>query len=102
MFAQTIKQLLATAQPGDHIEISGWVRNRSKRPSFTFLNLNDGSSLQGLQIIVDNTIEDYENTIRQIQMGTSVRVAGNVVARCLRHGTTWPGQLVIISTGLNV
>ena len=79
MFAQRIKQILAEAEVGSTISISGWVQKKQKRSTFTFIDLNDGSSLQGLQIIIDNDVEGYEDFVRLSRVGASVQAEGNIV-----------------------
>ena len=45
-----IKRLLESGKPGEKISVSGWVRTfRQSR----FINLNDGSCLASLQVVVD-------------------------------------------------
>jgi asparaginyl-tRNA synthetase len=45
----------------DHILVKGWVRTRRDSKGLSFLEINDGSCLKNLQIVVDNTIPDYAN-----------------------------------------
>ena len=79
MFAKRIKELLSTAQPSDSIDISGWIQKKQKRAEFSFIALNDGSSLSALQIIVDQDLNNYEELMRQSRVGASIRVIGKVV-----------------------
>ena len=79
MFAQRIKQILAEAEVGSTISISGWVQKKQKRSTFTFIDLNDGSSLQGLQVIIDNDIDGYEDFVRLSRVGASVQAQGTIV-----------------------
>jgi asparaginyl-tRNA synthetase len=79
MFAPRIKHILATAEIGSTISISGWVQKKQKRSGFSFVDLNDGSSIEGLQIIIDNDVEDYENFARLSRVGASVTVEGTIM-----------------------
>ena len=79
MFAPRIKNILATAEMGSTIQISGWVQKKQKRSQFTFIDLNDGSCLEGLQVIIDEVVEDYENVVRLSRIGASITVEGTIV-----------------------
>ena len=41
----------------DHILVKGWVRNRRDSKGLSFLEINDGSCLKNLQIIVQDRLE---------------------------------------------
>lgn len=70
-----IKQLIESGKPGEKVKVSGWVRTfRSNR----FVNLNDGSGLASLQVVVDFETMD-ENILKQITTGAAISVLGEVV-----------------------
>jgi len=70
-----IKQLIEKGQPGEKVQISGWVRTfRQNR----FVNLNDGSCLASMQVVVDFENMD-ESILRQITTGAALSVSGEVV-----------------------
>jgi len=70
-----IKHLIESGQPGEKVTVSGWVRTfRSNR----FVNLNDGSCLASLQIVVDFETMD-EAILRQITTGAAISVTGEIV-----------------------
>ncbi len=77
MKRQTIKDLLADYKKVLHhdITVQGWVRAfRSNR----FIALNDGSTINNLQIVVD--FENFdEETIKKINTASSLKVVGEVV-----------------------
>ncbi|QRM89015.1 asparagine--tRNA ligase [Lacinutrix sp. WUR7] len=75
MNTNTVSQLLAKDQFGLEIEIKGWVRTfRAKR----FIALNDGSTINNIQCVVDfeNTDED---TLKRITTGAAVHIKGELV-----------------------
>lgn len=49
---------------------------RDSRNGFSFIELNDGSCLKNLQVVVDAGIDGYEESIRQVTTGASVSVDG--------------------------
>lgn len=73
-----VKEALSSQSPKDSVRVEGWVRTRRDSKTFSFIEINDGSCLKNLQIIVDVTLPDYEN-IDQITTGASVKVSGKLV-----------------------
>jgi len=65
--------------PVEKIQVQGWVRTRRDAKDFSFIELNDGSSLRNLQIIARNSLPNYA-TIQRITTGASVIVRGALVA----------------------
>ena len=53
MMTIRIGEILAGNGIGAELRVEGWVRTRRDTGSFSFLELNDGSSLANLQIIAD-------------------------------------------------
>ncbi|MCZ6675167.1 MAG: asparagine--tRNA ligase [Verrucomicrobia bacterium] len=73
-----VKHALASDGPVDSILIQAWVRTRRDAKSFSFLELNDGSCLKNLQVIVDANLPDYLH-IEKAATGASVGVTGKLV-----------------------
>ncbi|HUG94288.1 MAG TPA: asparagine--tRNA ligase, partial [Planctomycetaceae bacterium] len=72
-----VAQLLKHGQPGEQVEVRGWVRTRrDSKDQFSFVELNDGSSMANLQIIVDRSVPGYDETIRHVTTGASLAVGG--------------------------
>ena len=61
------------------IQVQGWVRTRRDSKDFSFIELNDGSSLRNLQIIARNSLSNYAE-IQRLTTGASVRVEGALIA----------------------
>jgi len=74
-----IRHLLASETPAETIEAAGWVRTRRDSKAFSFLELNDGSCLGNLQVIVDQGTPGSE-ALQKMSTGASVAVAGRQVA----------------------
>jgi len=60
--------------------VQGWVRTKREAKGVSFIEVNDGSSLQGLQVVLPETFPDYDQIRKQITTGASVRVTGQLVA----------------------
>jgi len=70
-----IQSLLKEPRLLQEVTVSGWVRTfRSNR----FIALNDGSTLQNLQCVVDFEQMD-EDTLKRITTGAALRVSGTLV-----------------------
>lgn len=76
MTIPTIKTLLASGHPGDTVTLQGWVRTKRQQKTFSFINVNDGSTLAGLQVVADEQTADYEAVVKRLTTGASVAVTG--------------------------
>ncbi|AOS44528.1 Asparagine--tRNA ligase [Lacunisphaera limnophila] len=73
-----VKDALNAAGPSDAILLQGWVRTRRDAKALSFIELNDGSCLKGMQVIVDATLPDYPH-VAQAHTGASIEVVGRLV-----------------------
>ncbi len=74
-----IKHVLASSAAGEGMLVQGWVRTRRDAKGFSFLEVNDGSCLANLQVIVDASTAGSDQ-VHAISTGASVTVEGTVVA----------------------
>ncbi len=73
-----IQILAGLAQSPGQVLIKGWVRTRRDSKEFSFLEINDGSCLANIQVIVNQDATGYD-LIPQMGTGTAVAVTGNLV-----------------------
>uniref|UniRef100_H3AU64 Asparaginyl-tRNA synthetase 2, mitochondrial n=1 Tax=Latimeria chalumnae TaxID=7897 RepID=H3AU64_LATCH len=75
-FKEKVSVLKAlTAQlVGKDIKIQGWVRSVRSQKAVLFLHVNDGSSLQNLQVVADPNAP-----FRELMFGSAVEVCGKLV-----------------------
>ena len=73
-----VKSAHHATEPNDAILLQGWVRTRRDAKVFSFIELNDGSCIKGMQIIVDATLPDYAN-VERANTGASIEVRGKLV-----------------------
>jgi asparaginyl-tRNA synthetase len=71
-----IKELLASDQTGHEVVVMGWVRTFRNNQ---FVALNDGSTNNNLQVVVELGMLD-DATLKRITTGASLKVTGQVVA----------------------
>tara|TARA_Y100000816_G_C25909291_1_gene474255 strand:+ start:68 stop:427 length:360 start_codon:yes stop_codon:yes gene_type:complete len=69
---------LDTKDAGNKIVIMGWVRTFRKSKNVSFVSLNDGSTINSLQVVLDMNNFD-EKIIDNINTGSSLRVEGELV-----------------------
>lgn len=74
-----IAALLKSAEPDQKVTVKGWVRTRrDSKNAFSFIEVNDGSCMANLQIIVDADVPGYEDVIKSVTTGASIAVVGTV------------------------
>jgi asparaginyl-tRNA synthetase len=78
--AERIAHLLRSGEPNTPVTIQGWVRTKREQKQFSFLEVNDGSSLQGLQVVVSADLPNYAALLGRISTGASVKLTGQLVA----------------------
>jgi asparaginyl-tRNA synthetase len=74
----SIKDALRSNAPISAILVQGWVRTRRDSKDFSFIELNDGSSLHNLQVIARNSLSNYA-AVERLTTGASVAVRGALV-----------------------
>jgi asparaginyl-tRNA synthetase len=79
MVNQRIAEVLRNGQPDDSLVIQGWVRTKRELKGFAFIEVNDGSSLASLQVVINEDLPEYNSILKQLNTGASVEVAGMLV-----------------------
>ena len=75
----TVAQARRAEAVGKEVTLDGWVRTRrDSKAGFSFLELNDGSSMGNIQVIADAALENYDSVIKSLSAGCSVSVTGVV------------------------
>ncbi|MDR1150528.1 MAG: asparagine--tRNA ligase [Clostridiales bacterium] len=60
------------------IKLDGWVKNVRTSKNIGFIELNDGSDFKSIQIVFDNSLENYNN-IKKITIGSSISIVGDLI-----------------------
>lgn len=63
---------------GISVNVKGWVRTVRNQKTFSFVEINDGSTLSNFQIVVNADFPNYEKVIGQLSTGVSVSVTGEL------------------------
>jgi asparaginyl-tRNA synthetase len=74
-----VANVLKQGAAGEAVEVRGWVRTRrDSKQGFSFIELNDGSCLANLQVVVDANVPGYHDTIKDVTTGAAVAVHGEI------------------------
>ena len=74
-----IASILRDGQPETSIVAKGWVRTRrDSKNGFSFIELNDGSCLKNLQVVVENSVPGYADCIKDVTTGASLSIEGTL------------------------
>ena len=66
------------ASVGQTVLLQGWVRTIRSQKKFSFVEVNDGSSLSGMQVVCPSEISTYD-VVEDLNTGAAVSVVGEVV-----------------------
>ena len=76
--ARTKVKDLLKSEPGKDVLAKGWVRTKRGNKNVAFIALNDGSTINNIQIVVDKTLVD-ESVLSKITTGACIGVTGSLV-----------------------
>ena len=74
-----IRDILHNGTPSQAIILQGWVRTKREGKGLTFLEVNDGSSMAGLQVVLNADLADYDTVVKALTTGSSVEIGGDLV-----------------------
>ncbi len=64
---------------GRQVTLQGWIRTRrDSKGGFSFLEVNDGSSMGNIQVVADANLANYESDVKRLSPGCSVTIRGEV------------------------
>ena len=78
MNREKIVTLLKSEVPIDGVLIKGWVRTLRTAKTFSFIEINDGSCLNNIQIIADESLLNYDD-VKKLTTGSAVAVSGKLI-----------------------
>jgi asparaginyl-tRNA synthetase len=77
----SVAEARRTESIGRQVCLHGWVRTRrDSKAGFSFIELNDGSSLGNVQILAEKSLPNYTSEVLHLSAGSSIRVEGTVRA----------------------
>ncbi len=80
MMRTRVKQLFRSkeAYQKKEVTIMGWVRTNRAQAQFGFLNVNDGTFFENLQVVYDQQLANFDE-ISKFRVGVSVSITGTVI-----------------------
>ncbi|HOP58442.1 MAG TPA: asparagine--tRNA ligase [Bacteroidales bacterium] len=73
-----IKELLSSTEKGKEVLVKGWVRTKRGSKNIIFIALNDGSTINNIQVVADVSLFD-EELVKDITTGSCLSVKGILV-----------------------
>ena len=73
-----VKELLSSSPVGSEVVVKGWVRTKRGNKNIVFIALNDGSTINNIQVVVQTALFD-ENLLKDITTGACIAVTGILV-----------------------
>jgi len=73
-----IKQLLSSPELGSQVLVKGWVRTKRGNKNIAFISLNDGSTINNIQVVADAAAFE-ESLLKEISTGACIAVTGKLI-----------------------
>nr|NGX26730.1 Asparagine--tRNA ligase [Chlamydiota bacterium] len=64
----------------EEVNIKGWIRSVRKQKTFSFIEMNDGSTLTNFQVVFDSSHPKYPTLIERLNTGVSISATGKIVS----------------------
>ena len=79
--ALELKKLFSEAQAldGKEVNISGWIRNNRSQKEFGFIDLNDGTVFDSVQVVYESEKIDNFKEVSKFRVGSAILVTGILV-----------------------
>lgn len=73
-----IKDLYEKSYIDKEITLSGWIKSHRKQACFGFIDLMDGTCFKTLQVVYDDSLEDFEKIVK-LKLGSAITVHGKLI-----------------------
>ncbi|MEP1779113.1 OB-fold nucleic acid binding domain-containing protein, partial [Reichenbachiella sp.] len=73
-----VLEVLQSAKVGSVLLVKGWVRTKRQNKNVAFIALNDGSTINNLQLVADPTLIS-EDLLKKITTGACIAAKGEIV-----------------------
>ncbi len=77
---ERIKEILSRGPSEEVLVVDGWVRTKRDSKNVCFLEVNDGSVVKGLQVVIDKASFNNDELLSSVTTGTAVECTGRLVA----------------------
>ena len=77
---ERIKEILSRQASDEVVTVEGWVRTKRDGKNVCFLEIGDGSTVKGLQAVIDKASFNNDELLASVTTGAAVRATGRLVA----------------------
>jgi asparaginyl-tRNA synthetase len=74
----TLRDLHRDKVPFGPIEFSGWIRTHRRSKQVAFIDVTDGTTVQGLQLVLNPESSDFAAIESKLSTGAAIKIAGNL------------------------
>lgn len=64
---------------GTQVTVKGWVRTVRNQKTFSFIEINDGSTLSNFQVVATPEVPNYQAIVENLSTGVAVAITGTLV-----------------------
>ncbi|MBQ2822978.1 MAG: asparagine--tRNA ligase [Oscillospiraceae bacterium] len=79
-----IELMTDSAYLQQEVTVCGWVRTSRDSKNMAFIELNDGTSLKHMQIVIDKAV--IENPSAFMKLGSALKITGTLVPSAVKQG----------------
>lgn len=76
---ESIRSLLRRDAAGGQAQVRGWLRTVRHGKGVSFLDVSDGSCMDGMQVVANAETEGFESVVKQLSTGCAVVARGELV-----------------------
>lgn len=70
---------ISSVDIGKKVTLKGWIKTVRQSKSCAFIALNDGSNFDGIQVVVDDSLPQYNDLLAELTTSASIAVTGTIV-----------------------
>jgi asparaginyl-tRNA synthetase len=79
MAVESIRSMLRRSEAGGGGLVQGWLRTVRHGKEVSFLDVSDGSCMDGMQVVANAETRGFESVVRKLSTGCAIRAEGEVV-----------------------
>lgn len=69
------------------VTVKGWVKTLREQKAFSFVEVNDGSCLANLQLVVNSDLPNYQHTVASLNTGVAIAATGTIAVNPQKAGS---------------
>ena len=76
---ESIRSMLRRDAAGGTAVVRGWLRSARHAKAVSFLDVSDGSCMDGMQVVAQAETEGFEEVVRHLSTGSAIEASGTLV-----------------------